>query len=1119
MAILHGSWLLENEKTGLFIWGETWRKIGAIPTLESGINLPHPLAMTEAEFKTFLNSLQQSGKLNWQLPETAETPPEKSKKTRISPKTKNAEITAPDSSIKREIRAIALPTQISESNTNLMPQHSAAALEESAQTEEIYLYPWQVEGFCLNPQTAFVFLQSLPLNSTEPDSFVGSDLRFWSHIARWSLDLLARCKFLPGLEKQSDGSAIAKWQPLLDSSTDILRLATFVKQMPTACRTYQSKEEGRRKKEEGRRKREEGRGEKEEGRRKKEEGRGEKEEESSQLPLAVDLPTGAEELVLGFLSSIVDSQVRSAGSSTLDIKTVSPVREWLQALQQESGIVQVETAALENLATKLSAWTAPLQNQLSQQSQFRTCFQLIPPSPGKANWSLNYCLQAVDEAEFLVDATTIWNNSVERLAYAGRTIELPQETLLSGLGLASKLYPLIEPSLQAQRPQSCQLNPLQAYEFIKSVAWRFADSGLGVVLPPSLTKTDGWASRLGLSIQAETPKVTPAKGGLGLQSLLNFKWELTIGGQRLSKAEFDRLIALNSPLVEINGEWVELRAPDVKAAQTFFTSRKEQMTLSLEDALRLASGDTQMIEKLPVVNFEATGQLQELLNTLSDNQAVSAIATPASFRGQLRPYQAVGVGWLAFLERWGLGACLADDMGLGKTLQLIAFLLHLQENEALENPTLVVCPTSVLGNWEREVKKFGPTLKVLVHHGDKRAKGKAFAAEIKAKDLIITSYALVFRDAKEFQGIKWQGLVLDEAQNIKNSEAKQSQAVRQIEASFKIALTGTPVENRLQELWSILEFLNPGYLGPRNFFQRRFAIPIEKYGDRESLQTLRSLVRPFILRRLKTDKEIIQDLPEKQEMTVFCGLAAQQAVLYQKIVEESIAELDSAEGIQRRGMILALLVKLKQLCNHPALVKAEAKPKELEIKSQESGKLQRLVEMLEEVLAEGDRALIFTQFAEWGKLLKPHLEQHLGREVLFLYGGIRQQQREEMIDRFQHDPQGPPIMILSLKAGGTGLNLTRATHVFHYDRWWNPAVENQATDRVFRIGQTRNVQVHKFVCTGTLEEKIHDMIESKKALAEQVVSAGESWLTELDTDQLRNLLILDRNAIIETEEE
>ena len=1119
MAILHGSWIIDSPESSLFIWGETWRKIEAIDTIESGMNLRHPLAMTESELKTFLTSLQQSGKLNWVLPETDETPQEKGKKIRrsssrasLTAKTATAQIPKKDSSVRKEILAIALPTQISASNTNLvMPQHSAAALSEPAQTEEIYLYPWQVEGFCLNPQTAFIFLQALPLNSTESDSFVGSDLRFWSHVARWNLDLLARCKFLPALEKQSDGSAIAKWQPLLDSSIDQLRLATFVKQMPTACRTYQGKEEGSSAADLVT---------------DLTDARASNSRTASKLrDIAVELPVGAQELILGFLSSVVDSQVRSSSraaltaiGSTLEIKTVSPTREWLQSLQQESGIVQAESSALESLATKLSAWTAPLQNQLSQQHQFHTCFQLIPPAHGKAEWSLNYCLQAADENEFLVDARTVWNNSVESLNYAGRTIQLPQETLLSGLGLASKLYPLIELSLQAQRPQSCLLKPLDAYNFIKSVAWRFTDSGLGVVLPPSLIKTDGWASRLGLSIQAETPKLNPAKGGMGLQSLLSFKWELTIGGQRISKAEFDRLVELNSPLVEINGEWVELRAPDVRAAQTFFASRKEQMTLSLEDALRLASGDSQMIEKLPVVNFEATGQLQELLNTLNNNEAVSAIA-PASFRGELRPYQALGVGWLAFLERWGLGACLADDMGMGKSIELIAFLLHLQEKNTLENPTLLVCPTSVLGNWEREVKKFGPTLKLLVHHGDKRAKSKAFAAAVKGKDLIITSYALVFRDAKEIQSTKWQGLVLDEAQNIKNSESQQSKIVRQIEASFKIALTGTPVENRLQELWSILEFLNPGYLGPRNFFQRRFAIPIEKYGDRESLHTLRSLVRPFILRRLKTDKSIIQDLPEKQEMTVFCGLATEQAKLYQQIVETSISELESAEGIQRRGMILALLVKLKQLCNHPALLTAKQNPKALEIKSHESGKLQRLLEMLEEVVAEGDRALIFTQFAEWGKLLKPHLEQHLGREILFLYGGIKQQQREEMIDRFQHDPQGPPIMILSLKAGGTGLNLTRATHVFHYDRWWNPAVENQATDRVFRIGQTRNVQVHKFVCTGTLEEKIHDMIESKKALAEQVVSAGENWITELDTDQLRNLLILDRNAIIETEEE
>jgi SNF2 family DNA or RNA helicase/intein/homing endonuclease len=1578
MAILHGSWLLGKTGGSLFIWGETWRKIGAIDPKDVAINPSNPFAMTEAELKKFLAVLQQSGQLKWQLPQAEVVPQETGKKKGRSTKNKTAEIPTPDLPENKQIRAIALPTQIDDET--IIPLHSAAAFDEIVNPEEIYLYPWQVEGIFLNPKAAFEFLQSLPLNSTETDFFIGADLHFWTHMARWSLDLLARCKFLPTLEKQSEGSAIAQWQPLLDSSTDIARLANFTKQMPAACRMYQ-KAEGIGKKEDGRGNRGEGIGE-------KEEVEGKKEEDNFKFGVAVDLPAGSQELVLGFLSSIIDSQVRSVCSANAEIKIVSPAREWVQALQQESPVVQAELTALEKLAGKLNAWTAPLQNQLSQQNQFRTCFQLIPPGSGKVNWSLNYCLQAVDEDEFLVDAKTIWNNPVEHLSYAGRTIELPQETLLRGLGLASKLYPLIEQTLQAQRPQSCSLNPLDAYNFIKSVAWRFTDSGLGVVLPPTLTNAGGWASRLGLSIQAETnsPLVRGGKKGLGLQSLLNFKWELTIGGQRISQAEFNRLVALNSPLVEINGEWVELRAPDVKSAQTFFASRKDKMSLSLEDALRLASGDTQTIEKLPVVSFEAAGQLQELLTALSDNQAVSPIETPINFKGQLRPYQALGAGWLAFLERWGLGACLADDMGVGKcltpetllfvngclqkaekiweayastieydgegfwseptqqlivnsihqetgkivqanvrrlyrqqvteklrsikledgscvtitrrhkllgrdgwtnelkvgdyvcvpaklhwegtsedpdlmkflawqiaegyelrdratlsithkdvsvleelrftlhnlskkygiiinnpairygkpnaanlvvssrsyqnfleakgyqwgklsaeksipqfimqanldsiriflrnyfdaeasvaanvrnieistaspliiqqlatllrrfgiwlrictkqkratngsgifrtyyigtfggnsariflqeigcgypekqqklekicavaantnvagipvsdlvagavemtklplrdfgmhnpvyidgsqqfsrsslakvlagmenvlagfakqdyrqlkpskwtnrtleayanlhvvqldtvrenvqlifdrevfycrieeieevdysgwvydfevsehhnfvannilchnTVQLIAFLLHLQEQDAIKAPTLLVCPTSVLGNWEREVKKFGPTLKTLLHYGDKRAKGKAFTAAIKDKDLIITSYSLVFRDAKEFQSLKWQGVVVDEAQNIKNSEAKQSQAVRQIEADFRIALTGTPVENRLQELWSILEFLNPGYLGPRNFFQRRFAIPIEKYGDRESLQSLRSLVRPFILRRLKTDKSIIQDLPEKQEMTVFCGMTVQQADLYQQIVEKSIAELESSEGIQRRGMILALLVKLKQLCNHPALLTAESKSKGSEIKSQESGKLLRLLEMLEEVLAEGDRALIFTQFAEWGKLLKPHLEQHLGREVLFLYGGVKQQQREDTIDRFQHDPQGPPIMILSLKAGGTGLNLTRATHVFHYDRWWNPAVENQATDRVFRIGQTRNVQVHKFVSTGTLEEKIHDMIESKKALAEQVVSAGENWLTELDTDQLRNLLILDRSAIIENEEE
>jgi SNF2 family DNA or RNA helicase len=1071
MAILHGNWILKEQQGYLFIWGESWRSLSAAPETESATDVPiHPLAMTSDELLEWWRSSGISIPSSLSLQQSGGT-------TR-SQKTEASQVSLPISS-----QIIALPSaEIQQKKkTSIHPLYSVPISEENngdAATQAQFLSPWQVEGFDLEPQAAIAFLTSLPLAVERPEnSWMGGDLRFWSQVARWSLDLLSRGKFLPILSQQTDGTIIAHWRSLLDSATDSSRLAKFAKTMPAVCQFYQDTTIiGA----------------------------------HSCASLQIKLPSPPQELILEFLNSTIDAQVRAIARSSSLPAVPSPLKEWLQGLVADA-TVTAEPAQLERLEAIVKAWTAPIQYQLEGRSLFRTCFQLSPPAEDKNNWTLSYYLQAVDAPEFIVDAATIWQHPVANLEYRERAIAQPQETLLRGLGIASRLYSVIVPSLEQPFPQSYNLNSLQAYEFIKSVVWRFEDSGLGVILPSSLER-EGWANRLGLKISATTPKKSDR---LGLQSLLNFKWELAIGGQTLSKAEFDRLVKLNSPLVEINGEWVELRPQDIKTAQAFFTARKDNLNLSLEDALRLSTGDAQTIEKLPVVSFEASGALQELMTALTDNQAIAPLPTPEGFRGELRPYQARGAGWLSFLERWGLGACLADDMGLGKTIQFIAFLLHLKEQKALEKPTLLVCPTSVLGNWEREVRKFAPQLKVLMYHGDKRPKEKVFEQAVTGKDLVITSYALMYRDLKTHQSISWQGIVLDEAQNIKNSEAKQSQAVRQLEAQFRFALTGTPVENRLQELWSILDFLNPGYLGQKQFFQRRFAIPIEKYGDAASLKTLRSLVQPFILRRLKSDRTIIQDLPEKQEMTEFCGLSPEQAKLYEQLVETSLAEIDSAEGIQRRGMILALLVKLKQLCNHPGQFLKESTLKE----PQRSGKLIRLQEMLEEAISEGDRALIFTQFAEWGKLLKPHLEQKLGREIFFFYGSTSKKQREEMIDRFQHDPQGPPIMILSLKAGGTGLNLTRANHVFHFDRWWNPAVENQATDRVFRIGQTRNVQVHKFVCTGTLEEKINDMIESKKALAEQVVGAGENWLTELDTDQLRQLLVLERNAVIEEEEE
>ncbi|MHC5594803.1 MAG: DEAD/DEAH box helicase [Nostoc sp.] len=1099
MAILHCNWLRKNQNGCLFIWGETWRS----PRVNfefsgTGDIAPHPLAMTSVELSEWLRSRsvafgdsQNMAITNFiQQPQVAIATTGRSRKA--------ASVT--EISLPTHSQIIALPTYIPEANsegtTAIFPVHSASL---GLDTESpLYLQPWRVEGFCLNPSEAVKFLAAVPLNATNgEDAFLGGDLRFWSQVARWSLDLISRCKFLPTIDRQSDGAFAAKWQVLLDSAVDGTRLEKFSANMPLVCRTYQE-----------------------------EVGSGEEElitntqcpMPNAQCPIYVNFPTEAQELLLGFLNSTIDAQVREMMGSQppIEAKAIaslpSAVRQWLQALTSASHIVNADTIEVERLEAALKAWTMPLQYQLTLKTLFRTCFQLRSPESGETDWTLAYFLQAADDPEFLVDAATIWNNPVERLVYENRTIDQPQETFLRGLGLASRLYPAIAPSFETEYPQSSNITPIQAYEFIKAVAWRLEDSGLGVILPPSLANREGWANRLGLKITAETPK--KKQGRLGLQSLLNFQWQLAIGGQTISKAEFDKLVALNSPLVEINGEWVELRPQDIKTAQTFFTTRKDQMALSLEDALRFSTGDTQVIEKLPVVSFEASGALQELIGALNNNQAIAPLPTPTGFKGQLRPYQERGAAWLSFLERWGLGACLADDMGLGKTIQFIAFLLHLKEQDALENPTLLVCPTSVLGNWEREVNKFAPSLKILQYHGDKRPKGKAFLEAVKKHDLIVTSYSLLHRDIKSLQSVSWQIIVLDEAQNVKNPEAKQSKAVRELEATFRIALTGTPVENRLQELWSILDFLNPGYLGNKQFFQRRFAMPIEKYGDTASLTQLRSLVQPFILRRLKSDRDIIQDLPDKQEMTVFCGLTGEQAALYQQVVEQSLAEIESAEGLQRRGMILALLIKLKQICNHPAQYLKQAT-----LDQHNSAKLLRLQEMLEEVLAEGDRALIFTQFAEWGKLLKPYLEKQLGREIFFLYGSTSKKQREEMIDRFQHDPQGPPIMILSLKAGGVGLNLTRANHVFHFDRWWNPAVENQATDRVFRIGQTRNVQVHKFVCTGTLEEKIHDMIESKKQLAEQVVGAGEEWLTEMDTDQLRNLLLLDRSAVIDEDAE
>ncbi len=930
--------------------------------------------------------------------------------------------------------------------------------------KSLHFQTWQVEGLALDPAMAAQLLRRVPLGHTDSKQW-GSGLIFFAQLYRWSLDLLVRGKFLPGFNTCKDGAGLG-WYPLLDSTQDQSRLARFSQRIPANCLAY-----------------------------------GEQEKSSAQ------------ELILDFLQSMVQAQITGRYPSRTGSKD-----PWLPLLVSASRDLEKQDPRGEQLRTALAHWQFPVQSYLAhrhnrelEQRQFRVAMILEPPADKSTEtWRLSYTLQALDSEALHIPAQVIWQTETNPLLWQDRVVASPQESLLRGLGVASLLYEPIAMSLESRSPTGCDLDPIQAYAFIQSMAWQLQDSGLGVVLPPGLRGTRQH-QRLGVKIQS---KVQPKTGDrLTLKSLINYQLQLVLADAPISNQDFQNLLAQRSPLVEINGQWLMLQPADVRAAQEILQQQQTPMTLSVEDALRLAVGETQTMGKLPVVKFEASGVLQELMDTLRNPQGVKPMAEPPGFKGSLRPYQARGVGWLAFLERWGLGACLADDMGLGKTPQLLAFLLSLQAEEMLERPVLVVCPTSVISNWFHEVEKFAPGLKTMIHHGDRRKKGQPLLRAVQGQQLVITSYSLLHRDLSSLKLVPWQGIVLDEAQNIKNAEAKQSQAVRQLRAGFRIALTGTPVENRLTELWSILDFLNPGFLGSRAYFQRRFATPIEKFGDHQSLYALRSLVRPFILRRLKTDQTIIQDLPEKQEMTVFCGLSRRQADLYQHLVEQSLAEIEDSQGIQRHGLILTLLMQLKQLCNHPAQFLKETSLSD----PQSSGKLLRLEEMLEEVITEGDRALIFTQFAAWGHLLQPYLQQRFGQEVLYLYGGLSRAKRQALIDRFQNDPDAPQLFILSLKAGGTGLNLTRANHVFHVDRWWNPAVENQATDRAFRIGQTRNVQVHKFVCTGTLEEKIHNLLESKQQLAEQTVDAGENWLTQLDTDQLRNLLLLDRQSIIDEE--
>ncbi len=705
----------------------------------------------------------------------------------------------------------------------------------------------------------------------------------------------------------------------------------------------------------------------------------------------------------------------------------------------------------------------------------------------------------------------LWEASTESVVLEARKV------LLRGVARAVPFFPPLQGALAGQTPEDLTLLPSEAWQFLTKGAAQLKEAGFLVHIPEALAEFGGarrLRAKVRLGARTITDEESPKRAQTGLDGAVSADWSLMLGDDKLELEDFAQMVSLKHPLVAWKGKWVALDPDTLQQITAVIQASRgagfESMTRG--EALAAALTGTARIPGVSeAIEVEVAGDFGAALAELK-NLPDKPITQPATFRGELRPYQLRGLAWLDGLARLGLGGILADDMGLGKTIEVLALLLHRQnQSPSVGVPTLLVCPTSLLGNWEREIAKFAPTIPFFVHHGNNR---EELPKHFRPHTIILTTYGVIRREEEIFSTRAWGLVVVDEAQSIKNAGSAQAKAVRKLKAPCKLALTGTPIENRLLELWSIMAFALTGYLGNEAGFKEHFATPIEKYRDPDAASELRQRVGPFILRRLKTDRTIIQDLPEKNEMKVYTQLTKEQALLYQTRVDQMDLDLASATSIERRGRILALLTHLKQICNHPSQFLKQQGPYK-----GRSGKLERLTDMLDEVLESGEKALIFTQFREMGDRLQIHLTETLGFEPPFLHGGSTRDQRDEMVRSFQEDADGPRVMLLSLKAGGVGLNLTAATHVFHFDRWWNPAVEDQATDRTYRIGQTHNVQVHKFITMGTLEEKIDAMLESKRDLADRVVGTGEGWLTELDDDALRRLVALEPDADIMSDEE
>ncbi len=921
------------------------------------------------------------------------------------------------------------------------------------------LQNWQVYGYPLpTPIKAINNIHFLCCFQAGSDSRLGSDLLFWYYFSQSLKQILVKDQYIPLLlcrKTPKNLELYRRWQAVSSSYESLIQ--TAVTQMPIACsQQYQP------------------------------------------------------ESLLRHFAEVVINELLSVATLEMPQIFIKKVQyDFLETILLEPQTTEPFRTCNE-LREEFKHWQHWQQNLLGTEakSTLQLGLQLLEAAANQPDqWCLVFFLSSHKDPSLKIDLDDFWADKTDfhqlLQQQFGSAIE---QQILINLAQAARIYPKLWQGMEDSEPASVQLTLNEAFEFLKESAWILEDAGFKITIPAWLTPKGRRRAKLRLRSGAKNKTSSAsAKAYFSMDTLTDYHYQLAIGDEALSPEEWQQLVDAKTPLIYFRGQWMELDRDKMQEMLTFIQQQNHVVPeLSMQELLRkLAEEDD--------FELDVHDSLAQMLEKLSDNSQLEPIDNPEKLNAELRDYQKRGVAWLRYLEHLGLNGCLADDMGLGKTMQVIS-LLVLEREQATPGPTLLIAPTSVIGNWQKEIEKFAPQLTTLIHHGSAREQEvKAFKQQCLAHDMLITSYTLARKDSKLLGALNWRRIVLDEAQNIKNPKADQTKAILKLNGDSRLALTGTPVENRLMDLWSIFNFLNPGYLGKQTQFRKSYELPVQRDNDLIQSAILKKLIQPFILRRLKTDKSIIKDLPDKIDNKIYCNLSKEQASLYEVVVNDVVKQLEEAEGIQRQGLMLSTLMKLKQICNHPMQFLQDGSA----FSPERSHKLERISEMLEEAMEQGDSVLVFTQFTEIGENLERYLAKEKHYKTHYLHGGTTRTKREQMISDFQDPETGPAVFILSLKAGGVGITLTQANHVFHFDRWWNPAVENQATDRAFRIGQKKNVFVHKFVTLGTLEERIDQMISDKQKMADSIVGNDESWLTKLDNQAFKQLIALNKQSIME----